>query len=134
MEKNKRHFDLIEYNELYDSIKQGNQNDVKSAIIIVNRKPVDSAKDPPVSTHSEEKAKSRLSEGSTLSKESVSSRYDSIPMETKKRSSCGSLVLMLIIGIVIGFLLGAMYGKDLGIDGSNIVSRIARYADVTDIA
>lgn len=27
-----------------------------------------------------------------------------------------------------------MYGKDLGIDGSNIVSRIARYADVTDIA
>lgn len=68
MEKNKRHFDLIEYNELYDSIKQGNQNDVKSAIMIVNRKAVDSAPDPLVSSHSEEKGKMRSSEGNTVLK------------------------------------------------------------------
>jgi hypothetical protein len=32
---------MIEYNELYDSIKQGNQSDVKSAIINVTRKGID---------------------------------------------------------------------------------------------
>lgn len=133
MEKNKKHFDLIEYNELYDSIKKGNQNDVKSAIIIVNRKAVDSAQDPPVSPHSEEKGKQRLSEGSALLKEGGSGRYDSIPIEVKKGSSGCSLLLMLIIGVLIGFLLGATYGKNLGINGNNIVSSIFGDGDDSDI-
>lgn len=60
VEKNKKHFDLIEYNELYDSIKQGNQSDVKTAIINVTRKGVDPAQEAPIDPHSDSKTKSKI--------------------------------------------------------------------------
>jgi hypothetical protein len=38
VDKNKKHFDINEYNEFYDRIKQVGQKDAKSIVVSVTRK------------------------------------------------------------------------------------------------
>lgn len=118
---------MIEYNELYDSIKQGNQSDVKSAIINVTRKGIDPNQQAPVDQHSESRNRVKMAEVSQSIKDKTMNKFDTIPMQKKKGSLKGSLIL-LIIGVLVGFLLGAKYGGDLGLFDNNQIE--GRQVDV----